>query len=59
MTHLPLSPMLNAAGFMTHLEIQGCLNDSSSDCDITVAKEAYFPQGVSTVDHQNPALNYS
>ena len=34
MTHLPISPILNAAELMTHLEIQGCHDDSSSDPDI-------------------------
>ena len=66
MTHLPISPMLNAAELMTHLEIQGCLDDPSSGYYIPVASKrllfykqnASFPQGVSAVDHQNPALNH-
>ena len=38
-THLPISPIPNAAELMTHLEIQGCLDDSSSDCDIAVTSK--------------------
>ena len=36
MTHLPISPILNAAELMTHLEIQGCFDDSSTHYDIAV-----------------------
>ena len=36
MTHMRIAPILNAAELMTHLEIQGCLDDSSSD-DLSVA----------------------
>ena len=62
MTHLYISPILNAVELMTHLEIQCCLDDSSSDGDIAVAsKRLLFHKGsqVSSVDHQNPALNDS
>ena len=67
MTHLPISPIVNAAELMTPLEIQGCLDDSPSDYYIQVASKrllfhkqnASFPQGVSEVDDQNPALNHS
>ena len=36
MTHLPISPILDAAELMTNLEIQGCLDDSSTHYDIAV-----------------------
>ena len=39
MTHLPISPIQNGAEVMNHLEIQDCLIDSSTDCDITVASQ--------------------
>ena len=46
MTHLCISPMLNAVELMTHLEIQCCLDDSSSDGDIPVAsKRLLFHKG--------------
>ena len=55
MTHLPISPILNAVELMIHLEIHCCLDDSSSDYYIPVAskrllfhkKNVLFPQGVS------------
>ena len=55
MTHLPISPIVNAAELMTNLEIQGCLDDSSTHYDIAVRskklllhkKNASFPPGVS------------
>ena len=60
MTHMRIAPILNAAELMTHLEIQSCLDDSSSDGDRAVAsKRLLFHKGVSTVDHQNPTLNHS
>ena len=36
MTHMYISAILNAALLMTHLKIQDCLDDSSSDGDILV-----------------------
>ena len=59
MIHLPISPILNAAELMIHLEIQGCLDDSSADYYLPVTSKrllfhkqnASYPQGVSAVDH--------
>ena len=46
MTHLPISPILNAAGLMIHLEIYDCLDDSSTDYDIAVrSKKPLFLKG--------------
>ena len=59
MTHLPISSILNALELMTRIEIQGCLDDSFSDDDISVASNcsifsqegspAY--QQIATADH--------
>ena len=54
MTHLYISPILNAAELMNNLEIQGCIDDSL--WHYSHKQKAPFPQGVTTVDHQNPAL---
>ena len=61
MIHLHISVMLDAAGLMTHLEIQCCLDESSSGCDITVASKRLrtFPQGVAVIDRQNSAAKQS
>ena len=60
MTYLSISPILDAAELMTHLEIQSGPDDSSTDYDNRSQKQkAPFPQWVTTVDHQNPALNHS
>ena len=59
MTHLPISPMLNVAELMIHLEVQGCLDDSSEYDIVVTSKKLLFHKGVSTVDHLNPALNHS
>ena len=43
-----------------HLEIQGSPDDSSTDYGHRSQKQkAPFPQGVTTVDHWNPAPNHS
>ena len=51
MTHLPISSILNAAKLTIYLEIQGCLDNLTIDYE-----KAPFQQGVSSVDHQSPAL---
>ena len=66
MTHMRIAPILNAAELMTHLEIQGCLDDSSSNGDIALAskrllfhkKNASFTQGVSACCPPKPTLNH-
>ena len=45
-THPPISPILNAADLMNHLDIQGCLGDSFTDYYVTVtSKMLLFHEG--------------
>ena len=46
MTHLPISPILNAAVQMTSSRNSGCPDDSSTDFDIEVrSKKLLFNKG--------------
>ena len=60
MTHLPISPILNAVELMTHLEFDVVLmtHPMMATRHSYCKQKASCPQEVSIVDKQNPAANH-